>query len=675
MYIKSIALKNFRCHKDTKIEFFPGSGKGNISIIEGGDGDGKTTIFNAIGWCLYGQETSELLEEPKQTLGIPNVASFNDEGLSSISVEMWLEFEEPPKSEDTPISARVFRKEKVRGNSILSDELIVDLYFKSGNPKVLYDKEAASYIESIAPSDLIEFYMFNGEYLKNSRNTRGDNVSNSIKRQFKIGSIKSMESLLGILEREYRDKATKASNAKNDGIIDDITSLSNSIEANRLKKEALEEDLQDYKQKAKDAEGKMIKFREDKIKIETKKELLKQLQENKETRKKIMDEYRNADRNLLKAKLDYGFLLLSRETMAEAYSRIKGELGKGNLPPNIKKEFVEDLISMHECICGRELPEGSREIETVKNLLIESEMENSKSIMIEIAPQLNAIVQTIGNRVPEIIKKLEESIKQKDDDLRNLDQEISNFNASNGSLTAQEEEVIANYDSAEKDFENFKSLAETKHKEVDRLGEKIESEVRDLEALKNKQEKMVSKASGAQKFQEWANSASTYSKILSELIEKITSTFIIAMQDEVNKLISLIRGLSHLSVKINNIGNSVKVEYTDSYLALNDGVYLSEGQNQIISITLIAAYTSVLRNFGNGITESPFIVMDHPFSDLGLPRKEELLKSFKTLFDGTKVIILTPPGDFDFRSISDNMASHFSVRNDPVRKICKLEVQ
>ena len=108
---------------------------------------------------------------------------------------------------------------------------------------------------------------------------------------------------------------------------------------------------------------------------------------------------------------------------------------------------------------------------------------------------------------------------------------------------------------------------------------------------------------------------------------------------------------------------------------MDDAVYISEGQNQIISIALIAAYTSILRNFGNGITEAPFIVMDHPFSDLSLPRKEELLKSFRTLFDRTKVIILTPAGDFNFDPISETIASHFSVKNDPEQKICRLVVK
>ena len=66
--------------------------------------------------------------------------------------------------------------------------------------------------------------------------------------------------------------------------------------------------------------------------------------------------------------------------------------------------------------------------------------------------------------------------------------------------------------------------------------------------------------------------------------------------------------------------------------------------------------------------------MDHPFSDLGLPRKEEILRSFGTLFSGTRVIMLTPPGDFDFSAVNKSIASHYTVKNDPETKVCTVEV-
>ena len=292
MYIKSISLENYRCHKKTEAVFFPGSGKGYISIIEGGDGDGKTTIFNAIGWCLYGKETSELLGEPKQSLGIPNVSTLNDNGLNKISAEAWLEFEESAISGDRPISARALRKANVRGMRILDQVFTLQLYSQNGNPEVLMDAEAERYIESIAPSDLIEFYMFNGEYLSSARNAKGENINASIKRQFRTGSILSMEGILKTLENDYRGSANRAAKKQDNTIIENIVQLEASISQDKSKKEALEADVIDYREKEKEAKTRMNKYREEKIKIESKKELLKELSEKREKRKKTFDRYK-----------------------------------------------------------------------------------------------------------------------------------------------------------------------------------------------------------------------------------------------------------------------------------------------------------------------------------------------------------------------------------------------
>ena len=49
--IRSISMKNFRGHKDTAVEI---SGDEGVYFISGDNGHGKTTLINAINWCLFG---------------------------------------------------------------------------------------------------------------------------------------------------------------------------------------------------------------------------------------------------------------------------------------------------------------------------------------------------------------------------------------------------------------------------------------------------------------------------------------------------------------------------------------------------------------------------------------------------------------------------------------------
>ena len=577
MFIKSISLENFRCHKKTEIDFFPGDSQGNISIIEGGDGDGKTTIFNAIGWCLYGKETSELLGETKQSLGIPNVSSLSNDGLNKLSVDLWLEIGESASSKEHPTSIRALRKARTRGIGIVEQEFSLQIYTQDENPKVLRDQEAERYIETIAPSDLIEFYMFNGEYLSSGKNVKGENIDASIKRQFRTGSMRSMEELLRQMEIDYRDSANRASKKQDSSIISEIKQIEEMVSKDETKKESLEEDARSYMEQEKTAKERMEKYRDAKIKIESKKELLKELSEKQAKRKKLKVDTKETSNKLLKTKIDFGYLVLSKATLTESYSKIKEEIGRGNLPPNIKKEFVDDLIEMHKCICGRELPEGSLEIERIKAILNESERESSKNILLEISPVINSILQIVENKVPSMLKSMEQMIKEQQQEERRLLEEIESMNSTESSLTEDEKVVMQEFENAEKDFDNFGSLAVQSENSAKTLKLKIQSANDKLMKLKEQQEKMAGKADEAARFFSYAKTVKLLKEILSVLRDRISEMFIISLQEEVNRLISSVKGLSHLSVSIKNVAGSIRVDYEDKFLPLEGASYLSRG--------------------------------------------------------------------------------------------------
>lgn len=55
MYIKEIALNNFRIYKKSHSIYFNPDGEKNVFIISGNNGYGKTTFLTSLVWCLYGK--------------------------------------------------------------------------------------------------------------------------------------------------------------------------------------------------------------------------------------------------------------------------------------------------------------------------------------------------------------------------------------------------------------------------------------------------------------------------------------------------------------------------------------------------------------------------------------------------------------------------------------------
>ena len=65
MRIVSIHLKNIKSHRDTELSFAPG-----INVLSGANGSGKSTIFQAIGYALFGVSAQDFVSRAERFLTI-----------------------------------------------------------------------------------------------------------------------------------------------------------------------------------------------------------------------------------------------------------------------------------------------------------------------------------------------------------------------------------------------------------------------------------------------------------------------------------------------------------------------------------------------------------------------------------------------------------------------------
>lgn len=89
MILNKVSIRNYRQYRNVDIDFAHGNGK-NFTIIKGNNGTGKTTLLNALSWCLYGSEIHDYKDDSSMDIcnnKTEKLAIIGDEIKVSVELE------------------------------------------------------------------------------------------------------------------------------------------------------------------------------------------------------------------------------------------------------------------------------------------------------------------------------------------------------------------------------------------------------------------------------------------------------------------------------------------------------------------------------------------------------------------------------------------------------------
>lgn len=491
--IGKIELKNYRQYRSISIDF-PDTDKFNLYVLRAKNGTGKTTLLNSILWCFYGKE--HYLTNEEKALPIINDGlveeSKNDTQLdvsvriTVIDDEKVLFFERKQVFvvADDPLKNK---KNSVAGQSKLSIT-ITDKTDPSKNSVVIEDPdEAGSIVKQYFDESIFDFYFFDGENLK-SYFARGKSkkIKDSIFNISQVTLLQNSSDHVNTMSVERYRQASKISDSGSD-LYSEQAELKTSIKSLEDENSDLELKKPGWQEKVDDADSVLIGYAP--------------VRNYQQKRADYNEKLTSLEKELSQLTEDKNSFIREFTLLLNFYPRIKATYDlivkkeeEGNLPPNIDKKQVQNILINHvkNCpVCNSKLDDKSRLFLEELLTKLDVSSETSNYLM-----SIKSTLETYVERCSQYPEEKEEILKQEkylkdeiDRDRKELDKIsafLSNYSTDNDSLNISKIEEDRKYYSGQVRTAEIKIATNTQ--EINNKEERLKVVEKDIESIESKKE-------------------------------------------------------------------------------------------------------------------------------------------------------------------------------------------
>ena len=637
--IEEIRFENYRQYGTGTIKF-PGGEKNNLSILIAQNGTGKTTLLNAITWCLYGKEPQ--LTDKDKALPVLNTKVLKDasEGdiqdvkvtLRVIDGDKIIEFER--KHSFIPRTGRDGVKRAIDGPDTFTVSTTIQNDFS--NTKFVTGIDAEFLRKQYFHDDIFDFYFFDGENLKLFFTPgREKDIKRSI---YNISQVSLLENVCDHVQKlisRYTHELGKAS--------PDIEEIQTEIE-NQERARLRHEESKD------DANVAIAKLTLEQGCIDDELARYKpvaELQAERASLENDANQLKN-DRDILAA--DRSTFIRRYTVLIKLYPRMKAILNyiaekevNGELPPSIDIDQVKQLLDMlngnldQPCpcpMCNHDIDETGRE--HLERLLAKASVSSKTSNFLkEIKGTLQAAVEEVKlypNKRKDLTKReteLEENERRVSKRLEEINRILINYeNSSEGKVDVSKLESRRN---------EIKQQIGTHNQTIGAANSGIKLCDSEIERLQKKLEDAKSKLEQSGKTQRQLSVVSIMQKYYSKILANITGS----MRDEIEATTRSI--FETMNWKTKTFG---KMEIDDNYSV---SVYDPDGLIMTASLSateqMALAYAFILAIHNASGRNCP-LVIDSPIGRSSDKNRESIAEALLKISEEKQIIMLFTPDDF-----------------------------
>ena len=415
MYFKSIYLENFRVYKGP-VKFELSTGDKKINVIQGNNDAGKTTMLNAITWCLYGEERNNSVQE------LYNSHTFKNTNIGDV-INVKVVITMLDSNERAVEIIRSWEYVKINEDRCSAPEETFTIFRDDGiNDQVMSFPN--DYINTHLPSSLKDYFLFDGELLAQFFKKDNGNIQEDVFRLSQINLIRKISTHIKARKDEFIDEKEKKE-PKVARILRKISDYEDDVKRYSEEMEKESKAVKKYNNKIKE-----LKERWNALGDKDPLELFDEKNDLIKKQERITKDTKDAEIAYKKALFDdfskiFGYSIL--KDMEKKGEELKEE---GFIPAQYRKGFLEFLMKREECICGRSIVEGTPEYQEVKDLFDKTDEITDIS---ELINKLLGKVESVMSNYPEDFIEMDNSLDQKimdlEDDYSDLQGQIDELDA------------------------------------------------------------------------------------------------------------------------------------------------------------------------------------------------------------------------------------------------------
>lgn len=601
MKLEWMRMKHFRqFYGDQTIRFSRDSAR-NVTVVHGINGAGKTSLFTALNWSLYGLGTEDVGElVSKQAIEEAAVGT-------DVEMQVQLAFSHDGQRYTATRTLTVGKTGPKQWQSKAQAEISLDVIRTDGQTQRV--RNPTGRIEAILPSNVRTYFFFDGEKIDQfARPSHEEEVRDAVRNILKIEVLERAQRHLGAVADDYQHELKKH-------VSGDLQDL--------LDKEArLRGDIEKARQRLGETKDERTAAQRQIEKIDLRLGEVQEIREWDERRRLATETLKSRDGDKerllhdLREVCNRGFFPFASAPISKALAVLDTKRERGEIPPGIREQFVQDLLDGHLCICGRPIGEESEEHRRLMEVLRRSVPTELENVVLLTAGELRAI-QTRVETVPQQIQELMKRKSGLDDEMEELHATLDEI--SRHLQGGEFEEVSVLERKRVERIERVQALASDVGRYEVRIDERLRPELDKIETAIQNTKVSEKRARGIQQRFSLARKAA-------DAIEQMFDVFARDMRDNIQaQAKEIFLGLVWKESQFEDIrlSEDYRLEVIDRW-GLPARPELSAGERQVLSLAFITGMSKVTGE------EAP-LVMDTPFGRLSSAHREAITQQVPSI--------------------------------------------